>query len=74
MIGKYDPVERECPNTGDAPVDGRAEPLDPLDFRWIGDEIQDDRDYVFDSSKFEKRFGLEAIAPKEGIKKLIESF
>jgi nucleoside-diphosphate-sugar epimerase len=34
---------------------------------------QNDRDYVFDSSKFEKRFGLEAIAPKEGIKKLIES-
>jgi outer membrane protein assembly factor BamE (lipoprotein component of BamABCDE complex) len=35
---------------------------------------QNDWDYVFDSSKFEKRFGLEVTAPKEGIKKLIESF
>ncbi len=34
---------------------------------------QNDRDYVFDSSKFEKRFGQVATAPKEGIKMLIES-
>lgn len=34
---------------------------------------QYDQDYVFDSSKFEKRFGMEATAAKDGIKKLIES-
>ncbi len=34
---------------------------------------QYEQDYVFDSSKFEKRFGIEATTPKEGIKKLIDS-
>lgn len=29
---------------------------------------QNEMDYVFDSSKFEKRFGVEATPPKEGIK------
>ena len=33
---------------------------------------QSEQDYIFDSSKFEKRFGIEATAPKEGIKNLIE--
>jgi nucleoside-diphosphate-sugar epimerase len=33
---------------------------------------QYEQDYVFDSTKFEKRFGIEAIAPKEGIRILIE--
>lgn len=33
---------------------------------------QNEQDYIFDSSKFEKRFGFEATAPKEGIKNLIE--
>ena len=31
------------------------------------------QDYVFDSSKFEKRFGMKAIAPEEGIKILMEN-
>jgi nucleoside-diphosphate-sugar epimerase len=30
------------------------------------------QDYIFDSSKFEKRFGMEATAPKEGIRNLVE--
>jgi nucleoside-diphosphate-sugar epimerase len=34
---------------------------------------QNDQDYIFDSSKFEKRFGIEATAPEEGIRRLIES-
>jgi nucleoside-diphosphate-sugar epimerase len=34
---------------------------------------QYEQDYVFDSSKFEKRFGIFATPPEEGIKKLIES-
>ncbi len=34
---------------------------------------QYEQDYFFDSSKFEKRFGIEATTPKEGIKKLIDS-
>ena len=34
---------------------------------------QNDRDYIFDSSKFEKRFGIEAISPNIGIKNLIKS-
>lgn len=33
---------------------------------------QNEQDYIFDSSKFEARFGMEATAPKEGIRKLIE--
>ncbi len=32
-----------------------------------------DRDYVFNSSKFEERFGISATAPKEGIRILVES-
>lgn len=31
-----------------------------------------DRDYIFDSSKFENRFGISATAPKEGISILIK--
>jgi nucleoside-diphosphate-sugar epimerase len=33
---------------------------------------QYDQDYIFDSSKFEKRFGLLATEPKDGIKMLVE--
>lgn len=33
---------------------------------------QYDQDYIFDSSKFENRFGFEAITPKEGVRILIE--
>jgi nucleoside-diphosphate-sugar epimerase len=33
---------------------------------------QNEQDYIFDSSKFEAQFGMEATAPKEGIRKLIE--
>ena len=31
------------------------------------------QDYIFDSSKFEKRFGIMATSPQEGIKKFIEN-
>ncbi len=31
------------------------------------------QDYIFDSSKFEKRFGIIATPPEEGIKRLVES-
>jgi nucleoside-diphosphate-sugar epimerase len=34
---------------------------------------QYEQDYIFDSSKFEKRFGISATLPKDGIKSLIES-
>ena len=34
---------------------------------------QNDQDYILDSSKFEKRFGMSATAPKDGIKILIEN-
>jgi nucleoside-diphosphate-sugar epimerase len=34
---------------------------------------QYEQDYIFDSSKFEKRFGIIATDPKEGVMKLIES-
>ena len=34
---------------------------------------QYEQDYVFDSSKFEKRFGITATPPEEGIRKLIQS-
>jgi nucleoside-diphosphate-sugar epimerase len=34
---------------------------------------QYEQDYIFDSSKFEKRFGIIATSPKEGIKRLVES-
>ncbi len=34
---------------------------------------QYEQDYIFDSSKFEKRFGITATTPKEGIKRLVES-
>lgn len=33
---------------------------------------QNNRDYIFDSSKFEKRFGMKATSPVNGIKALIE--
>ena len=34
---------------------------------------QYEQDYVFDSTKFEKRFGITATTPKEGIRTLLES-
>jgi nucleoside-diphosphate-sugar epimerase len=34
---------------------------------------QYEQDYIFDSSKFEKRFGIVATPPEEGVKKLVES-
>ncbi len=34
---------------------------------------QYEQDYLFDSTKFEKRFGITATAPKDGIKILIEN-
>jgi len=34
---------------------------------------QYEQDYIFDSSKFEKRFGINATPPEEGISKLIQS-
>ncbi len=34
---------------------------------------QYDQDYIFDSTKFEKRFGIAATAPKDGIRILIEN-
>jgi nucleoside-diphosphate-sugar epimerase len=34
---------------------------------------QYEQDYIFDSSKFEKRFGMVATSPEEGIKSLVES-
>lgn len=34
---------------------------------------QNEQDYIFDSSKFEKRFGISATAPKDGIRMLIEN-
>jgi nucleoside-diphosphate-sugar epimerase len=33
---------------------------------------QYEQDYIFDSSKFEQRFGFEAITPKEGIRSLVK--
>jgi nucleoside-diphosphate-sugar epimerase len=33
---------------------------------------QNEMDYVFDSSKFEKRFGMSATTPKEGIKIMVD--
>ena len=33
---------------------------------------QYEQDYIFDSSKFEKRFGMTATPPKEGVRILIE--
>lgn len=34
---------------------------------------QYEQDYIFDSTKFEKRFGMQATAPKDGIRMLVES-
>jgi len=34
---------------------------------------QYEQDYIFDSTKFEKRFGISATTPKEGIKLLLEN-
>ncbi len=34
---------------------------------------QYENDYIFDSSKFEKRFGIYATSPKDGIKRTLES-
>jgi hypothetical protein len=33
---------------------------------------QNEIDYVFDSSKFEKRFGIMATAPKDGVKIMMD--
>lgn len=35
---------------------------------------QNEMDYVFDSSKFEKRFGVTATAPEDGVKEMINYF
>jgi len=32
---------------------------------------QYEQDYIFDNSKFEKRFGITATSPAEGIKKMV---
>jgi len=34
---------------------------------------QYEQDYIFDSSKFEKRFGMKAITPEEGVRILVEN-
>jgi nucleoside-diphosphate-sugar epimerase len=34
---------------------------------------QYEQDYIFDSSKFEKRFGIVATSPKDGVRKMMES-
>jgi len=34
---------------------------------------QYEQDYIFDSSKFEQRFGMQATTPKDGIRNLIEN-
>lgn len=34
---------------------------------------QYEQDYIFDSSKFEKRFGITATSPEDGIKRLVDS-
>ena len=34
---------------------------------------QYNQDYIFDSGKFEKHFGIEATAPKDGVRNLIEN-
>lgn len=34
---------------------------------------QYDQDYIFDSSKYEKRFGIKATSPQEGVKRMIWS-
>jgi nucleoside-diphosphate-sugar epimerase len=34
---------------------------------------QNEQDYIFDSTKFEQRFGITATAPKDGIRMLIEN-
>ena len=34
---------------------------------------QYEQDYLFDSSKFEEKFGIMATPPREGIKQMIES-
>jgi len=33
---------------------------------------QNEMDYIFDSTKFEKRFGLAATAPKDGVKMMVD--
>ena len=35
---------------------------------------QNEMDYIFDSSKFENRFGLTATAPKDGVKEMVNYF
>jgi nucleoside-diphosphate-sugar epimerase len=35
---------------------------------------QYEQDYIFDSSKFEKQFGITPTSPQEGIKKMMESY
>jgi hypothetical protein len=34
---------------------------------------QYEQDYIFDSTKFENRFGIKATPPEEGIRTLIKS-
>ena len=33
---------------------------------------QNEMDYIFDSSKFEKKFGMKATPPKEGVKIMVD--
>jgi hypothetical protein len=43
-------------------------------FRELSEMVyQYDRDYIFNSSKFEKRFGLTPVDPEKGMAKLISS-
>lgn len=35
---------------------------------------QNDRDYIFDSRKFEERFGIMATDPKDGVKAMVDHF
>jgi nucleoside-diphosphate-sugar epimerase len=35
---------------------------------------QYEQDYIFDSSKFEKRFGIEATSPEEGVRQLVNQY
>jgi len=34
---------------------------------------QYEQDYIFDSSKFEKRFGMTATSPGDGVKQMVSS-
>ena len=49
--------------------------IDSRDRLWVATRLglyQYDRDYVFDSSKFEKRFNFKATSPQESVQQLIK--